>query len=651
MGGEERVMRNVAFIGSTMALVAVCSMISGCQIPKEKAEPAPSRYVRVAQIDGKYWFMRGDDKFLALGVNVVNPVDATPKPDGKYYKVLSTKYNGDLAAWAKDAEARLRSWNFNTAAGWSQDYLYQNIPLYHTRVLNLGPWGTRDSRLIDVFSTNYAMEVDRTAQKEVAPNASNEYLIGYFANNELPWYGEKGWPTTSDRSMLSRYMRLAPQAPGKVKLVEFLKAYYKNDMAAMKEDWAVTAESFDDLAKQRTIIPKARESAQAVVEWSGVVAEQYFKLCYEAIRRYDPNHLYLGVRFANRAQQPVMAACGKYADVISMNIYRKTGVFDEALCGAVAAMTGKPIMITEFSWRAMENSSGCKNSDGADVTVQTQQDRADGFRTYATTALAQPYLVGYDWFQYHDQPTSGRFDGEDCNYGLVDIHDQPYTTLLAAITEINGRAAELHAQSTVPWPTFTPAALMDFKSVTVRGVETKLADVISLIDASSSFEAWGDEGKGASIDAKTDSNQVVLHVTTGTGWGCGITFRPRPALQANSDGSVNLLGGSRIVVCLSAKAGVKFNIGINESGHGPLDKQTFDGVGMADGEAYTHADLTTRDGLQEYVFELKAFEPSQHHGNQRGNCTIDLDALDSLHLYFPGKQGKLNAELKWVKVL
>ena len=643
-------MRNIIFSASCVAGVLL-AMISGCQTPEKETQPTPSPYVRVEQIDGKFWFVRGDEKFLALGVNVVDPVDATPKPDGKYYKVLSEKYKGDVAAWARDAETRLRSWNFNTVSGWSHDYLYENSTLYHTRVLNLGPWGSRDSRLIAVLSINYAAEVDRTAQKEVTPHASNVYLVGYFANNELPWYGERGWPTTADRSMLSRYMHLPPQAPGKVKLVEFLAAYYTNDIAALKKEWDVNAASFDDLTKQRKITPRIRESAQAVVAWSGVVADEYFRLCSEAIHRYDPNHLFLGVRFSNRAQLPVMAACGRYCDVISMNIYRRTGVFDEAMCGAVAALTGKPIMITEFSWRAMENSSDCKNSAGADVTVQTQQDRADGFRKYATTALAQPYLVGYDWFQYHDQPTSGRFDGEDCNYGLVDIHDQPYTTLLAVITEINGRAAELHGQSTVPWPAFNPLALMDFKPVSVRGIEGRLSDPITLIDSSSTHDAWGDGGNGGSIDSEAGDDKVALRVATGTGWGCGITFQPRPALQANSDGSVNLLGGHRIVVCLSTKAGLKFNVGINESGEGPLDKQTFDGVGMADGEAYTHADIVTRDGVQEYAFELKDFEPSQHHGNQRGNCTIDLDALDSLHLYFPGKQGSFDAELKWVRVL
>jgi len=61
-------------------------------------------------------------------------------------------------------------------------------------------------------------------------------------------------------------------------------------------------------------------------------------------------------------------------------------------------------------------------------------------------ALAQiPYVVGADWFQYYDEPTHGRFDGEDYNFGLVDIHDQPYKPLTAA-----ARALDLATLKTGP---------------------------------------------------------------------------------------------------------------------------------------------------------------------------------------------------------
>ena len=628
-----------------VAFTATACLV-GCQIPTKPVEPVKSKYIRVEKIDGRYWFVRGNERFVELGVDVVQPQDASKPKDGRVYNVLP-KYNNDLGLWAKDAVARLRAWNFNTVAGWGHDILYNTMPIYHTRVIWFGDWGgSRDSRLIDVFSATYATNMDTVARKEVTPHATNEYLIGWFCNNELPWYGERGWPTDSSISLLSRYMQLAEKAPGKVRLIEFVKAAYSNDFAAFAANWSVKAESFDDLLKIRKIEPKVPASKRDVVAWSGVVAEEYFKLCAETLRRYDSNHLFLGVRFAERAQEPVMAACGRYADVISVNHYRKTGIFDARQVGAISALAGKPVMITEFSWRAMENSSGCMNSKGADVTVKTQQDRADRFRMYATNALAQPFIVGYDFFMYHDQPPMGRFDGEDCNYGLVDINDNFYTTLLGAITEVNGRAAQIHELSQIPMPAYDPAVLADYRAVKVRRGAKALDQPNLFVDRTSKFATWGDTAGGAKITVQPSAtNGFVVSVTPGTGWGAGVTFQPAKNLPKNPDGSANVTGGSRIVVVLNAPAGFNFRTGLEESGHGPSEAQTFGGYGNADGESYHHSETITKDGLNEYVFPLSEMEIASGYGNQRGNYSIDTDAIATINLFFFSGQKHCDFEL------
>lgn len=622
---------------------AACLM--GCQIPKQPVEPMKSKYVRVEKIDGRYWFVHGSERFVELGVNVVEPVDGSKPKGGRVYNVLP-KYNNDIGLWAKDAVARLRSWNFNTAAGWCHDSLYNTMPIYHTRVIWFGDWGARDSRLIDVFSETYATNMDKVARTEVAPHATNEYLIGWFCNNELPWYGERGWPTGSDVSLLSRYMHLPEKGPGKLRLIEFLKATYSNDFKAFAANWDVKAATFDDLLKARQITPKARIAQKDVIAWSGVVAEQYFKLCAETLRRYDANHLFLGVRFAERAQEPVMAACGQYADVISVNHYRRTGIFDAKQVGTIAALAGKPVMITEFSWRAMENSSGCPNTRGADVTVQTQQERADRFRTYATNVLSQPFIVGYDFFMYHDQPPMGRFDGEDSNYGLVDINDNFYTTLLGAITEVNGRAVQIHELSQTSMPTYDSAVLADYREIRVRGAEAPLAQPVVFVDGTSTFATWGDFPGGSKIDVEPSAtNGFAISVKPGSGWGAGVTFQPAQDLPKNPDGSANLTGGLRIVVVLNARAGIRFRPGIEESGHGQTDAQTFRGYGNADGESYHPNETVTKDGLNEYVFTLSEMGVASAYGNQRGNSFVDTDAIATVNLFFGGSQSDFQLEL------
>lgn len=633
---------------------AALAVLTGCALPEKKTMEPASDYVRVKQIDGRWWFVHGDHKFLSLGVNAVQPKHTEPPgfsmpKDGRYYDAL-TKYNGDRAAWMADVVARFKLWNFTTVAGFSDDYLYTNAPLYHTRVVWFGEWGDKDNRLIDVFSEKYAAEVDAVARRDVAPSATNRYLIGWFVNNEMPWYGERGWPTSPLVSLLSRYMLLPEKAAGKQKLVEFLRERYAGDFAAFASNWTAKADSFETLAQARQIAPVRRESKRDTVAWSGVVADQYFKLASETLRRYDTNHLFLGVRFAERAQEPVMAACGRYADVVSVNHYRKTGRFDDVRVGTIAALAGKPVMITEFSWRSQDNSSGCPNTLGADVTVPTQEDRANAFRCYATNVLAQPYMIGYDWFCYHDQPPTGRFDGENSSYGLVDIHDSFYTTLLGAITEINGKACELHAQSDRPMPVYNPATLADFRDITIPGTDQAPTTPIVFANAHAEHAVWGDTPRGAKATVTPSSNDTLrLQVSPG-GWGCGITFKPLPNLPRNPDASVNVLGVSRVRVTLRTRPGVKFAVALQESGHGGLDAQNYDGYAGADGESYEHPEISTVEGVEQYIFNLQEMDPTAAYGNQRGNNIVDTAALSSIHIFFPGPQADIDAELVSIEV-
>jgi agarase len=54
-----------------------------------------------------------------------------------------------------------------------------------------------------------------------------------------------------------------------------------------------------------------------------------------------------------------------------------------------------------------------------------------------------PFVVGAHWFKYADEPAEGRFDGENSNYGLVNIRDEPYTEFINVVRETNLRAYEM----------------------------------------------------------------------------------------------------------------------------------------------------------------------------------------------------------------
>ena len=68
--------------------------------------------------------------------------------------------------------------------------------------------------------------------------------------------------------------------------------------------------------------------------------------------------------------------------------------------------------------------------------TKDQNDRAAKYKSYVLGALANRYIVGTHWFQYKDQATTGRGDGENYQIGLVNIVDTPYPETIAVLREV-----------------------------------------------------------------------------------------------------------------------------------------------------------------------------------------------------------------------
>ena len=61
------------------------------------------------------------------------------------------------------------------------------------------------------------------------------------------------------------------------------------------------------------------------------------------------------------------------------------------------------------------------------------------YKKYMKSVLEKPYMVGAHWFQYVDEPISGRaFDGENANIGFVTATDIPYPLMFEAVKDITG---------------------------------------------------------------------------------------------------------------------------------------------------------------------------------------------------------------------
>ena len=172
------------------------------------------------------------------------------------------------------------------------------------------------------------------------------------------------------------------------------------------------------------------------------VAETYFSTCREEMRKALPNLLYLGCRFdfhyfpAEGPKTPVLMAA-KYCDVVSFNRYRFTA--DELRLPDGAE--DKPIIIGEFHFGALDR--GPLHTGLGSVSSQSQ--RGEAYRMFLRTGLRNPAIVGAHWFQYCDEPTSGRFDGENYQIGFVDVCDGPYAETIAASRDMGQSLYSLRA--------------------------------------------------------------------------------------------------------------------------------------------------------------------------------------------------------------
>ncbi|MEK7767660.1 MAG: hypothetical protein AAB368_15630, partial [bacterium] len=213
--------------------------------------------------------------------------------------------------------------------------------------------------------------------------------------------------------------------------------------------WGTKLSSFAALARCRKIPAGPDATRQDRLVFLGFVARRFFKTTCAIVRGLDPDRLILGVRYAGFPLAPVVAAQRGCTDVVSMNFYIQEGEFPaEKAEDAHRLAGGQPVWITEFSWHApYDNRSGDRNTIGFGSRVRFQKSRGLAYERFVKGGARLPFMIGFDWFQWCDESPQGRSDGEDVNFGLVDIEDRPYAELVGRIARTNRVLEKLHAAS------------------------------------------------------------------------------------------------------------------------------------------------------------------------------------------------------------
>jgi len=430
-------------------------------------------FFRVEKYQGKWWLVDPEGRlFWSHGADCVDSGNSTPISDREqyyrnlpdkdsqfaqfygggswaphgYYKDHSPcktydfsranflrKYGQDwVLAFAEITHQRLKSWGMNTIANWSDRdiYLMRKTPYvctisYNARTLegSEGYWG----KFFDVFDPSFRDALRQRLESEKGRTIGDPWCIGYFVHNELSWGDEISLALATLKSRAGQ--------PAKEVFLNDLKAKYIT-INKLNDAWETNYSDWDAMLISRYALDKKEAHADLKAFYTKT-AETYFGIIRDELKKAAPNQLYMGCRFAWVNDRAARAAA-MFCDIVSYNRYTYS-VAEHRLPEGI----DKPTIIGEFHFGALDRGmfhTGLRKT-------ASQEDRADKYKSYVQGALQNPCIVGTHWFQYKDQATTGRGDGENYQIGLIDVCDKPYPEIVRASREVGYNLYEYRSQA------------------------------------------------------------------------------------------------------------------------------------------------------------------------------------------------------------
>ena len=354
--------------------------------------------------------------------------------------------------WRAIADAlvpeRALKWGFAGVGKWSPHL--PNTPvmpvLGHYNVPNV-------VRHPDVFDAVIRARLADSLASQMNADLANPYLVGWSVGNE---YDEI---VTTEETIAM--LNLPASTAVKTALVDrALSVLYSGDVAALAAAWKIKATSVTEIYAARPTAP-----ASDIETLRRFFANTYYRTLYQTVKTIDPNHLYLGSWivpnwWVNDEDWRMQAA---NTDVIGFDYY--VPKFVEPYLDKLIQDSGKPVLIGEFSfpgayggWRGFDTTQYSGNMTLSD------SESGDRYAQWIADSSAHPNVVGASWFEYRDEPITGRGPGfgpavvigEHDAFGLVDTTDKPKYDLVEKVLQAN--QAALQALGLLPAATTAPNA-------------------------------------------------------------------------------------------------------------------------------------------------------------------------------------------------
>lgn len=371
-------------------------------------------YFHTEKINNRWYVVNPDGEAIVItAVNSIRISKSDFVPEG---------FSGKMD-WISKTIDTLRQLGFNTAGCWSDTgaiIQYNRIaknPFAYTTQLNLLSGFAAECRKknpdlksLSILSFLFDKEFPAYCEDKCASIAylkNDKNLLGHFSDNELPF-------TSSEMKSLLNENNSSDKC-----------------FTALK-DWK----------KSKGIDSLTDDSKK---QFMGFVAEKYYSIVSAAIKKADPNHMYIGSRLHSNTKNNkyIFDAAEPYVDIISINYYGDWKPKKEYLNDWIN-WSGKPFFITEFYTKAEE--TGMSNKSGAGWVVKSQEDRGIHYQNFCLQLLQAKNCVGWHWFRYQDNdPNDAKADesNKDSNKGLVNLNFQFYRELADKMKELNAHKYQL----------------------------------------------------------------------------------------------------------------------------------------------------------------------------------------------------------------
>lgn len=364
------------------------------------------------------WIMVDPDGRLHIDAAVVG----VRLGQGEQNKSAFSKKFQNEDEWIKQTVDKLTSYGFNGAGTWSNEkairrynQLSTNRKFTYCPILSLMSGYNRKvnaerhlpenaqypNQCIRAFDPEFEEYCDQYIASIIDQYKADPNVLGFYSDNELPISSQN----------LEGYLNLPEDDWGHKAAVKWLEAK------------GVTWQEITDALRY---------------EFAGYVADTYFGTVRRSLKKFDPNHMYLGSRLHWEAKntKEVIAAAGRHCDVITINYYGYWQVRGKDIADW-KKWADKPFMITEFYTKAED--SGLTNATGAGWLVHTQKDRGFHYENFVIGLLKASNCVGWSWFRYQDNdPTSKAADPSNLNSnkGCFDNSYEPYVELVSRMGQV-----------------------------------------------------------------------------------------------------------------------------------------------------------------------------------------------------------------------